>query len=307
MPRRQPLNQKMTDFKNTLTIYQQRVAVALDQWLPAEDEQPERLNQAMRYSMNAGGKRIRPVLCYATGAALGVNADRLDGPAAALELIHTYSLIHDDLPAMDDDDLRRGNPTCHKQYDEATAILAGDGMLTHAFSVLSEDSSMQQSPEARLKMIQVLAHASGVYGMVGGQAIDIAAEGTQLNIEQLKNMHAHKTGALIRAAVQLGALSAPGIDAEEYEKLTRYAECIGLAFQIRDDILDVISDTQTLGKQQGADAAHNKPTYTALLGLEGAQDAAKQVHQEALSCLESFGEKAQLLRDIANYIVERAY
>ena len=297
----------MTDFKNTLAIYQQRVAVALDQWLPAEDEQPERLNQAMRYSMNAGGKRIRPVLCYATGAALGVNADQLDGPAAALELIHTYSLIHDDLPAMDDDDLRRGNPTCHKQYDEATAILAGDGMLTHAFSVLSEDSSMQQCPETRLKMIQVLAHASGVYGMVGGQAIDIAAEGTRLDIDQLKNMHAHKTGALIRAAVQLGALSAAEIGAEEYEKLTRYAECIGLAFQIRDDILDVISDTQTLGKQQGADAAHNKPTYTALLGLEGAQDAAKQVHQEALDCLQGFGEKAQLLRDIAHYIVERAH
>lgn len=295
----------MTDFKNTLKLYQQRVAAALDLWLPAHDEQPERLNQAMRYSMNAGGKRIRPVLCYATGAALGVHADKLDGPAAALELIHTYSLIHDDLPAMDDDDLRRGNPTCHKQYDEATAILAGDGMLTHAFTVLSEDK--QQSPETRLKMIQVLAHASGVYGMVGGQAIDIAAEGTQLTLDELKNMHAHKTGALIRAAVQLGALSAPDLDAEQYAKLTRYAECIGLAFQIRDDILDVISDTETLGKQQGADAAHNKPTYTALLGLDGAQAAAKEVHQEALDCLASFGEQAQLLRDIADYIVERAY
>jgi len=297
----------MTDFKDTLSLYQQRVAVALDQWLPAEDEQPERLNQAMRYSMNAGGKRIRPVLCYATGVALGVNADRLDGPAAALELIHTYSLIHDDLPAMDDDDLRRGFPTCHKQYDEATAILAGDGMLTHAFSVLSEDYSMQQSAETRLKMIQVLAQASGVQGMVGGQAIDIAAEGRQLTLDELKNMHAHKTGALIRAAVQLGALSAPQLDADQYEKLTRYAECIGLAFQIRDDILDVISDTETLGKQQGADAALNKPTYTALLGLEGAQAAAKEVHQEALDCLDSFGKQAQLLRDIANYIVERAY
>lgn len=297
----------MTDFKDTLSLYQQRVAVALDQWLPAEDEQPERLNQAMRYSMNAGGKRIRPVLCYATGVALGVNADRLDGPAAALELIHTYSLIHDDLPAMDDDDLRRGFPTCHKQYDEATAILAGDGMLTQAFSVLSEDYSMQQSAETRLKMIQVLAQASGVQGMVGGQAIDIAAEGRQLTLDELKNMHAHKTGALIRAAVQLGALSAPQLDADQYEKLTRYAECIGLAFQIRDDILDVISDTETLGKQQGADAALNKPTYTALLGLEGAQAAAKEVHQEALGCLDSFGKQAQLLRDIANYIVERAY
>lgn len=297
----------MSDFEDTLTIYQQRVAVALDQWLPAEDEQPERLNQAMRYSMNAGGKRIRPVLCYATGVALGVDADSLDGPAAALELIHTYSLIHDDLPAMDDDDLRRGFPTCHKQYDEATAILAGDGMLTLAFTVLAEDFSMQQSPEARLKMIQVLAEASGVSGMVGGQAIDIAAEGTQLTLDQLKNMHAHKTGALIRAAVQLGALSSPQLNAEQYEKLTRYAECIGLAFQIRDDILDVISDTETLGKQQGADAALNKPTYTALLGLEGAQAAAKEVHQEALTCLEGFGEEAQTLRDIANYIVERAY
>lgn len=297
----------MTDFKDTLNNYQQRVAAALEHWLPRADQQPERLNQAMRYSMNAGGKRIRPLLCYATGAALGVHADKLDGPAVALELIHTYSLIHDDLPAMDDDDLRRGNPTCHKQYGEATAILAGDGMLTHAFTVLAEDASMQQCPETRLRMVQVLANASGVYGMVGGQAIDIAAEGTQLTLAELKNMHAHKTGALIRAAVQLGALSAEGLADEQYEQLTRYAECIGLAFQIRDDILDVISDTETLGKQQGADAAHNKPTYTALLGLEGAQAAAKEAHQEALACLNSFGEQAQLLRDIANYIVARAY
>ena len=295
----------MTDFKDTLHRYQQRVAAALDQCLPAEDEQPERLSQAMRYSMNAGGKRIRPILCYATGVALGVHVDKLDGPAAALELIHTYSLIHDDLPAMDDDDLRRGFPTCHKQYDEATAILAGDGMLTQAFSVLSEDDN--QSTETRLKMIQVLAQASGVQGMVGGQAIDIAAEGRQLTLDELKNMHAHKTGALIRAAVQLGALSAPQLDTDHYEKLTRYAECIGLAFQIRDDILDVVSDTATLGKQQGADAALNKPTYTTLLGLEGAQAAAKEVYKEALDCLADFGEPAQLLRDIAHYIVERAY
>lgn len=294
-------------FKDTLDIYQQRVAVALDQWLPVEDAEPQRLNQAMRYSMNAGGKRIRPVLCYATGAALGVNADKLDAPATALELIHTYSLIHDDLPAMDDDDLRRGFPTCHKQFDEATAILAGDAMLTLAFTVLSEDASMQQNPEIRLKMIQVLAESSGASGMVGGQAIDIAAEGTTLTLDQLKNMHAHKTGALICAAVQLGALSSPDLTAEQYENLTRYAECIGLAFQIRDDILDVISDTETLGKQQGADAALNKPTYTALLGLDGAKAAAKEAHEEAIACLKDFGDAAQTLRDIADYIVERAY
>ncbi len=297
----------MSDIKDTLANYQQRVAKALEYWLPPGNQPPERLAQAMRYSMQAGGKRVRPVLCYATGVALGVSADRLDGPATALELIHTYSLIHDDLPAMDDDDLRRGQPTCHRQYDEATAILAGDGLLTLAFSVLAEDERMQQPPATRLQMIQVLAEASGVKGMVGGQAIDIAAEGTQLSLDELKTMHAHKTGALIRAAVQLGALSAAALDDAQYTALSRYAECIGLAFQIRDDILDVIADTATLGKQQGADAAHNKPTYTALLGLSGAQAAARDAHEEALHCLQGFGEQAQTLREIANYIVERAY
>lgn len=295
------------NFKETLKHYQQRVDNALDQWLPAADKQPERLNEAMRYSMMAGGKRIRPVLCYATGAALGVDETQLDGPAVALECIHTYSLIHDDLPAMDDDDLRRGNPTCHKQFDEATAILAGDGLQTQAFSVLVEDETMKQAADIRVKMVQVLANASGPVGMVGGQAIDIDAEGTTLSLDELKNMHAHKTGALIRASVQLGALSAPDLTEGQYEKLTRYAECIGLAFQIRDDILDVISDTETLGKQQGADEAHNKPTYTSLLGLDGAKEAAKAVHQEAIACLESFGEQAKTLRDIADYIVERAH
>lgn len=297
----------MSNFKTSLSHYQQRVADSMEHWLPSPEQQPTALNQAMRYSMNAGGKRVRPVLCYATGLALGVAETQLDGPATALELIHTYSLIHDDLPAMDDDDLRRGKPTCHKQFDEATAILAGDGMLTLAFSVLTEDQHMQQAPDTRLKMIQVLAQASGVAGMVGGQAIDIAAEGQQLSLDELKYMHAHKTGALIRAAVQLGALSSPHLTDEQYQSLSRYAECIGLAFQIRDDILDVIADTETLGKQQGADAAHNKPTYTALLGLEGAKAAAQEVHQEALACLSDFGEKAQLLRDIADYIVDRAY
>ena len=297
----------MTNFKDALHLYQQRVEATLEQWLPTENEQPKHLHQAMRYSINAGGKRIRPMLCYATGVTLGVDADKLDGPAAALELIHTYSLIHDDLPAMDDDDLRRGFPSCHKQYDEATAILAGDGMLTQAFTVLANDDNMKQNPETRLKMIQVLAQASGVYGMVGGQAIDIAAKGTQLTLNELNNMHAHKTGALICTAVQLGALSAPELNTSQYKKLTRYAECVGLAFQIRDDILDVTSDTKTLGKQQGADAAHNKPTYITILGLTNAQATAKKMHQEALSCLDSFGPKAQLLRDIANYVVERTY
>lgn len=303
----------MSTFNTLLTRYQTRVASAMAYWLPsAEDNSPstpQRLNAAMLHSMNAGGKRVRPFLCYATGVALGVDESQLDGPATALELIHTYSLIHDDLPAMDDDDLRRGQPTCHKAFDEATAILAGDGMLTLAFSVLTEDVNMQQNPDIRIKMIQTLANASGVYGMVGGQAIDIANEGRggNVSLDELKHMHALKTGALIRAAVQLGALSCPTLTAEQYESLTEYAECIGLAFQVQDDVLDVTASTEALGKQQGADIALNKATYTALLGLDGARDAAQQLYQQAIESLSNFDERADTLRDLAKYIVEREH
>ena len=291
--------------KPLLDEYRARVDSALLRWLPEENSQPEQLHNAMRYAVLGGGKRVRPVLVYATGAALGVDPARLDGPACAVEMIHAYSLVHDDLPAMDDDELRRGRPTCHIAFDEATAILAGDGLLTLAFEVLAADEAMGISPEQRVAMVRELSLASGNKGMVGGQAIDIAAEGTQLSLEQLQHMHAHKTGALIRAAVRLGALACGTLTAEQAASLDRYADAIGLAFQIRDDILDVEADTETLGKPQGSDAARDKPTYTSLLGLDGAKEKAQGLHQVALQSLEEFGEAADPLRWISAYIVDR--
>ncbi len=291
--------------KSLLHDYRERVDSALLRWLPNEQTPPEQLHAAMRYAVLGGGKRVRPVLVYATAAALGVEPSRLDGPACAVEMIHAYSLVHDDLPAMDNDELRRGRPTCHIAFDEATAILAGDGLLTLAFEVLASDETMRVSAEQRVKMIHELAVASGNRGMVGGQAIDIAAEGTRLTLEQLQTMHAHKTGALIRAAVRLGALACDTLSAEQSASLDRYAEAIGLAFQIRDDILDVEADTETLGKPQGSDAARDKPTYTSLLGLEGAKEKARGLHQVALESLETFGEAADPLRWISAYIVDR--
>ncbi|MGM0563276.1 MAG: (2E,6E)-farnesyl diphosphate synthase [Pseudomonadota bacterium] len=296
------------DFQQALSHYQDRVNRAIEHHLPAADSEPQALHRAMHYAATGGGKRVRPLLCYATAEALGLSAEQVDGPAAALELIHAYSLVHDDLPAMDDDDLRRGQPTCHIAFDEATAILAGDALQTLAFDILASDPTMACDNECRLGAIKVLAGASGAEGMVGGQAIDIAAEGQQLTLEQLKHMHSLKTGALIRAAVQLGAtVAGETADGDLYRRLSRYAECIGLAFQIRDDILDVISDTDTLGKTQGADQAHNKPTYTSLLGLEGAKKAARETHAEAIECLTPLGDRAKLLKQIADYIVERAH
>jgi geranylgeranyl diphosphate synthase type II len=220
-------------------------------------------------------------------------------------MIHAYSLVHDDLPAMDNDELRRGRPTCHIAFDEATAILAGDGLLTLAFELLASDETMSVTAEQRLRMVRELAEASGNRGMVGGQAIDIAAEGTLLTLEQLQTMHRHKTGALIRAAVRLGALSCDHLQPEQARALDSYAEAIGLAFQIRDDILDVEADTATLGKPQGSDEARNKPTYTSLLGLNGAKQKARELHQQALESLQQFGDSADPLRWLSAYIVDR--
>ena len=291
--------------KPLLDDYRARVDHALLRWLPDDTVAPEQLHAAMRYAVLGGGKRVRPVLVYATGAALGVAPHQLDAAACAVEMIHAYSLVHDDLPAMDDDELRRGRPTCHIAFDEATAILAGDALLTLAFEVLSSDEALGASPQQRLKMVKELAGASGNLGMVGGQAIDIAAEGTQLSLQQLQNMHAHKTGALIRAAVRLGALSCSTLTAEQARALDSYAEAIGLAFQIRDDILDVEADTETLGKPQGSDEARNKPTYTSLLGLDGAKEKAHALHQQALDSLQQFDSAADPLRWISAYIVDR--
>ncbi len=285
--------------------YQAQVDKALEYWLPAENIQPDHLHAAMRYSVLGDGKRIRPVLTYATGDALGIPLASLDGPSCAVEFIHAYSLIHDDLPAMDDDDLRRGRPTCHKAFDEATAILAGDALQALSFHILAHDPAMQTTAENRLEMIDVLALASGSRGMAGGQAIDLASVGQELSLAQLENMHIHKTGALIRSAVKMGALSCPDITDDQIEKLDHYAKCIGLAFQVWDDVLDIEGDTEVIGKPQGSDIERGKPTYPNLLGLAGAKQTAADLHDQAIDSLQSFDEKADTLRWIADYIVSR--
>lgn len=288
--------------------HQARARQALEQRLPAADLHPATLHQAMRYAALGGGKRIRPTLVYAAGAVAGATLEALDGPACAVEFIHAYSLIHDDLPAMDNDDLRHGQPTCHKAFGEAMAILAGDALQALAFQTLAQDAAMVADSAIRLRMVGVLAQAAGSRGMAGGQAIDLAAVGRDdLSLAELENMHIHKTGALIRASVLLGALSRPAVDPALLERLDRYAKCIGLAFQIRDDILDEISDTATLGKAQGADRALGKPTYPALLGLDGARTHARALYEEALASLEPLGGEAEPLRWMAGYIIERAY
>lgn len=292
-------------FKQNVADYCARAERALDHWLPAASDTPQRLHQAMRYSVLGGGKRIRPILVYATGAALGVPVDRLDGPACAVEFIHAYSLIHDDLPAMDNDDLRRGQPTCHRKFDEATAILAGDALQTLAFTVLTDDPAIAVPSATRLHMISALAHASGAKGMCGGQAIDLAAVGRTLTQTELENMHAHKTGALIRCAVQLGAFSAENLDPDSLGNLDQYARCLGLAFQVRDDILDIEGETAVIGKTQGADIARNKPTYPALLGIDGAKRIAQELHEQALTALSRLDARANMLRDLSAYVVQR--
>jgi farnesyl diphosphate synthase len=248
---------------------------------------------------------VRPILVYATGYVTGVEGRALDGPASAVELVHAYSLVHDDLPSMDNDDLRRGRPTCHRAFDEATAILAGDALQALAFRILAHDPEIRTTPGQRLEMIDTLAHACGSRGMAGGQAIDLEAVGRELNLAELENMHIHKTGALIRASVKLGALSQPDIDRDLLAKLDHYAKCIGLAFQVQDDILDVEGHTETLGKPQGSDIARNKPTYPNLLGLEGARQAAAELYHEAVESLATLGQAAEPLRWIADYIIQR--
>jgi farnesyl diphosphate synthase len=291
--------------KEYLVTIQNRMEHALDARLPAENILPQRLHQAMRYSALDGGKRMRPMLTHCTGKMLGLSADILDGPACAVEFIHVYSLIHDDLPAMDDDDLRRGKPTSHIAFDEATAILAGDALQALAFDVLVNDPSIKVAADSRLNMLATLIKASGSLGMVGGQAIDLDSVGTKLNLAELENMHIHKTGALIRASVNMAALAKPDLDTESAKKLDHYAKCIGLSFQVKDDILDEESDTATLGKTQGKDQDNDKPTYPALLGLAGAKQKAQELHEQAIESLSAFGEEAELLRDLSLYIIQR--
>ena len=284
-----------------------RVERTLDQWLPAEATQPAKLHRAMRYAALGEGKRVRPVLVYATGQALGADAACLDPAACAVELIHAYSLVHDDLPAMDDDDLRRGRATCHKAFDEATAILAGDALQTLAFRVLCEDDQLCIPASDRLRMIAELAHASGSRGMAGGQALDMEATGVEIDLAQLENLHIHKTGALILASARLGALAAGAGADPRLAGLERYAKCIGLAFQVHDDVLDVDGETATLGKTQGKDAAADKATYPALIGLDAARDMARRLTDEALDNIAGFDGAADPLRQLARYITGRQH
>lgn len=295
------------EFQLRLDTYQQRVDTALDKYLPTNDPPEHNLAEAIRYSVIGGGKRIRPAMVYATGEALGVSTDLLDIPACAVEMIHAYSLIHDDLPAMDNDDLRRGRPTCHKAFDEATAMLAGDALQALAYEILAKDDHEELTPEHRIEMLSLLTEASGAHGMAGGQAVDLASVGKQLNLEQLENMHRLKTGALIRASILLGAMCKHDVSKEEINLLSDYAHCIGLSFQIQDDILDVISDTETLGKPQGSDQEQEKPTFPAILGLQASQERAAKQHELALKILEPLDEKADSLRQLSAYIVERQF
>jgi farnesyl diphosphate synthase len=297
-------HQRIATFDIDLSRYRARANRALAACLPAADLPPTQLHEAMRYAVLNGGKRVRATLVYAAGEAVRGEAALFDAPACAVELMHAYSLVHDDLPAMDDDDLRRGKPTCHRAFGEANALLAGDALQSAAFQVLSDGASKARRG---MEMIATLAHASGSLGMAGGQAIDLAAVGTQPSLDELENMHRHKTGALIRASVRLGALCGADTSTGQLAQLDAYAACIGLAFQVRDDILDVEADTETLGKTQGADVALNKPTYPSLLGLAAARQKADELHQRAIGELADFDARADALRELSAFIVSRPH
>lgn len=291
------------EFDRYARPWRSRFEPLLAEYLPRPDPQQPALAEAMAYSLGSGGKRIRPILVYAAGAALDREPDRaLDCIAMSVECLHAYSLVHDDLPAMDDDDLRRGHPTCHIAFDEATAILAGDALQTLAFDLLAGCDDLTAGQ--RIALISDLARASGAAGMVLGQAIDLGAVDRQLTLQELERMHRHKTGALIRASVSMGA-RASGASETQLASLVEYAEAIGLAFQVQDDILDVTADTGTLGKRQGADVSRHKPTYVSLLGLEGARTKGEELLEQSLASLNDFGAGAEALRHLARYIVER--
>ncbi|MGX5175160.1 (2E,6E)-farnesyl diphosphate synthase [Aliikangiella sp. IMCC44653] len=290
-----------------LTQVQAHTKELLEQHLPSESIAPVRLHQAMRYSALNPGKRLRPALVYATGYMLGASNQQLDIPAIAVELIHAYSLIHDDLPCMDDDDLRRGIPTCHIAFDEATAVLAGDALQTLAFELLAASPKLAVSPEVRLQMLAKVSRASGSLGMGGGQAIDLEMTDRPADLKTLESMHSMKTGALINVSVLMGYLASDVRDAHVLQQLQVYSESLGLAFQIRDDILDIESDTQTLGKPQGSDVAKNKSTFPALLGLAGAKQKAEDLVEKALSALHELPYNSDNLAAFAKYIVQRRF
>jgi len=295
-----------TDFQRWASNHQQRIEAQLQTVLPSPEVAPQRLHQAMRYAVLGGGKRVRPLLAFAAGEITRADAGRVALAGAAVELIHAYSLVHDDLPCMDDDVLRRGKPTCHVEFDEATALLVGDALQSLAFQLLAE-YRVTDDPSVQLEMVKLLAAAAGSRGMAGGQAIDLAAVGASLSLPELEFMHIHKTGALIRCAVLLGARSGAALAAAELGQLDRFAKCIGLAFQVVDDVLDADATTATLGKTAGKDARQNKPTYVSVLGVSDARKLADELRRDALAALDGFGERALRLRQLADFIVLRKF
>ena len=302
MNRRQPHLKARTEQLAGISAWQQRFESVLDQRLPGTDLTPAILHDAMRYSALAGGKRFRPVLIYASGQALGLAMEELDPLACAIELIHAYSLIHDDLPAMDDDDLRRGRPTCHRAYDEATAILAGDALQALAFEILADE--LPQQSDRGLRLIKAVARACGSTGMAGGQMLDLSAVGTTIELGQLETMHRLKTGALIHASVVTPCVLS-GVETAVYEQFSRYGQSIGLAFQIHDDILDVTGDSLVIGKSTQADAALDKPTFPSVLGLEESRQAARTLSEEALGALEGISGDTSAMAWLAEYVISR--
>lgn len=294
------------DFHSWAHARQSRVESTLQTVLPAPDIAPPRLHQAMRYAVLGGGKRVRPLLAFAAGELAQADPERVSIAAAAVELIHAYSLVHDDLPCMDDDVLRRGRPACHVEFDEATALLVGDALQSLAFQLLAE-YRLTDDPADQLEMVELLARAAGSRGMAGGQAIDLEAVGRTLSVPELEFMHIHKTGALIRAAALLGARCGDTLDEQELGRLDHFAKCIGLAFQVVDDVLDAEASTATLGKTAGKDARQNKPTYVNTLGLAQSKALAEELRQNALTALSEFGQRALRLRQLADFIVLRKF
>jgi farnesyl diphosphate synthase len=294
------------DFAAWSRAIQARMETALDRVLPPATITPERLHDAMRYVALGGGKRVRPMLAFAAGEAVGADPERVEQAACAVELIHVYSLTHDDLPCMDDDDLRRGKPTCHVQFDEATALLVGDALQSLAFEVLAAPDASQDA-RVQVEMLAQLARASGSRGMAGGQAVDLYSTGQALDMAELEFMHIHKTGALIQAAVLLGALSGGALESSARSGLERYARCVGLAFQVMDDVLDAETDTATLGKTAGKDAAQGKATYLTLMSAKEARAYAADLITDAEQAISPFGPAGRRLSEIARFIVERRY
>jgi farnesyl diphosphate synthase len=295
-----------TDFTDWMRLRQERMEAVLEGLLPASNLAPFNLHEAMRYAVLGGGKRVRPLLAFAAGEAAGVQVPQVERAAAAVELIHAYSLVHDDLPCMDNDELRRGKPTCHVAFGEATALLVGDALQSLAFQVLTEPV-IASTPAAQLAMVRTLAAAAGSRGMAGGQAIDLASTGRELTLTELEHMHIHKTGELIRAAVVLGAGCGSGLDPEGSAGLDHFAKAAGLAFQVVDDLLDAQADTGTLGKTAGKDARHNKPTYVSVLGVSRAREFADELRTQALGALAPFGGEASRLRALIDFIVLRSH